>query len=279
MSGKGEPGSEVTVTFPDGTTGTATVNPDGSWGPVTSTAPQTSGDVTASQQDEAGNVSGTGRLGVIMPPLGNAPRSDAGAPDGTQGLTGFGDNGSTNDGAAATPLADDMSVAGTLRWIDELGETYSVSGDGLGFDVGQEHGGSVSLSLGDGTQGVEISTIGRDGRTYLLLDQTGGSQGEWRITGPDGGEIPAWVTRLGSDQAMILWPAGTSEVSLEIRIRFGDGQELVVPVDVDRISGEVVQTAAARFAMDTGASIEDRMAYLSNRAANETARLLQALKG
>ncbi|MEZ5807864.1 MAG: Ig-like domain-containing protein [Zhengella sp.] len=279
VSGKGEPGSEVTVTFPDGTTGTATVDGNGDWGPVTSTAPQTSGDVTASQQDEAGNVSGTGRLGVIMPPLGNAPRSDAGAPDGTQGLTGFGDNGSTNDGAAATPLADDMSVAGTLRWIDELGETYSVSGDGLGFDVGQEHGGSVSLSLGDGTQGVEISTIGRDGRTYLLLDQTGGSQGEWRITGPDGGEIPAWVTRLGSDQAMILWPAGTSEVSLEIRIRFGDGQELVVPVDVDRISGEVVQTAAARFAMDTGASIEDRMAYLSNRAANETARLLQALKG
>ncbi|MFP1633652.1 DUF4347 domain-containing protein, partial [Zhengella sp. ZM62] len=96
VTGSGEPGSQVTVTFPDGSTGTATVNPDGTWGPVTSTAPQTSGDVTASQEDEAGNVSGETTV----------PYSDTTAPleptgvtatpndDGTLSVTGSGEPGS-----------------------------------------------------------------------------------------------------------------------------------------------------------------------------------------
>ena len=57
VSGTGEPGSTATVTFPDGTTGTAPVAPDGTFGPITSATPQTSGDVTATQEDAAGNPS------------------------------------------------------------------------------------------------------------------------------------------------------------------------------------------------------------------------------
>jgi hypothetical protein len=57
VTGKAEPGSKVTVTFPDGSTGTATAGDDGSYS-VSSKKPQTSGDVSAIATDPAGNTSG-----------------------------------------------------------------------------------------------------------------------------------------------------------------------------------------------------------------------------
>ena len=57
VSGTAEPGSTVTVTFPDGTTGTFLVDSLGKYGPVTSATPQTSGTITANAKDVAGNIS------------------------------------------------------------------------------------------------------------------------------------------------------------------------------------------------------------------------------
>jgi len=57
VSGMGEPGAEVEVTFPDGTMGTATVAADGTYGPITSVDPQAAGDVVTTQTDIAGNES------------------------------------------------------------------------------------------------------------------------------------------------------------------------------------------------------------------------------
>ncbi|WP_036584616.1 Ig-like domain-containing protein, partial [Brucella anthropi] len=60
-SGTTEPGSTVTVTWPDGTTSEVTA--DGTTGEWTATAPgeQPDGDVTAAVTDPAGNTgSGTG---------------------------------------------------------------------------------------------------------------------------------------------------------------------------------------------------------------------------
>ncbi|WP_296250828.1 inverse autotransporter beta domain-containing protein, partial [uncultured Enterobacter sp.] len=56
LSGTGEPGSTVTVTWPDGTTSTVTVSPDGTW-TVEADKPQQSGQISAIQTDPAGNVS------------------------------------------------------------------------------------------------------------------------------------------------------------------------------------------------------------------------------
>ena len=57
VSGTAEPGSTVTVTFPDGSTGTAIADAQGKYGPVTSITPQTSGNITANATDAAGKVS------------------------------------------------------------------------------------------------------------------------------------------------------------------------------------------------------------------------------
>jgi gliding motility-associated-like protein len=57
VSGTAEPKSTVTVTFPDGTTGTYVVLADGKYGPVTSATPQTDGVISAIATDVAGNIS------------------------------------------------------------------------------------------------------------------------------------------------------------------------------------------------------------------------------
>ncbi|MFW8695726.1 Ig-like domain-containing protein, partial [Mesorhizobium japonicum] len=56
-SGAAEPGSTVTVTFPDGTTGTGVVGSNGSYGPISSNTPQTTGTVAVVATDSAGNTS------------------------------------------------------------------------------------------------------------------------------------------------------------------------------------------------------------------------------
>ncbi|MFW8695924.1 Ig-like domain-containing protein, partial [Mesorhizobium japonicum] len=55
-TGSAEPGSTITVTFPDGTTGTGVVNSNGSYGPFSSNTPQTTGTVSVVAMDVAGNT-------------------------------------------------------------------------------------------------------------------------------------------------------------------------------------------------------------------------------
>ncbi|NYB17796.1 MAG: hypothetical protein HYH09_08240, partial [Acinetobacter baumannii] len=71
ITGTGEPGATVTVTYPDGTTATTTVGSDGTWSvpnPGNLTDGQT---VTATQTDPAGNTSpvGTGAVEDTIAPV------------------------------------------------------------------------------------------------------------------------------------------------------------------------------------------------------------------
>ena len=57
VNGKADPGSTVTVTFPDGTIKMVLTRPNGDYGPVKSDFPQPSGDVTAIAKDVLGATS------------------------------------------------------------------------------------------------------------------------------------------------------------------------------------------------------------------------------
>jgi gliding motility-associated-like protein len=112
VSGKTEPGSTVTVTFPDGSTGTAVADPSGNYGPITSLTPQTSGTIIANAKDAAGNVSPNANVPYVdvTPPL--APTIIATAnPNGTVSVSGTAEPGSTvtvtfPDGSTGTAVAN-----------------------------------------------------------------------------------------------------------------------------------------------------------------------------
>ncbi|MEM5397754.1 Ig-like domain-containing protein, partial [Staphylococcus gallinarum] len=87
-----EPGNTITVTFPDGTTGTGTVGEDGSWSvDVPEGTELNNGDeVTAVETDEAGNVSDEGTATVVDTTAPEAPTVNV--PEaGADTVTGTGD--------------------------------------------------------------------------------------------------------------------------------------------------------------------------------------------
>ena len=112
VSGTGEPGSTVTVTFPDGTMGTAPVDAMGNFGPVTSAAPQASGTVTATQADAAGNMSAASSETFTDTSAPAAPTINSSQnPDGTVVVMGTGEPGSVvnitlPDGSTAMTTVD-----------------------------------------------------------------------------------------------------------------------------------------------------------------------------
>ncbi|MCY3164989.1 hypothetical protein ECE16_05860, partial [Acinetobacter baumannii] len=89
VSGQAEPGSTVTVTYPDGTTATVVAGPDGSWS-VPNPGNLVDGDtVTATATDPAGNTSlpGTGTVSAdITAPV--VALDDVLTNDSTPALTG-----------------------------------------------------------------------------------------------------------------------------------------------------------------------------------------------
>jgi hypothetical protein len=93
-TGTAEPGSTVTVTFPDGTTGTATAAPNGSYS-VTSGANQPSGNVTTTATDAAGNTSTADTDPIVenVPPA--APSINQGIMDQANTISGTGEAGAT----------------------------------------------------------------------------------------------------------------------------------------------------------------------------------------
>ena len=127
VTGTGEPGATITVTFPDGTTGEATVDAEGNYGPIASAMPQTTGTVSTSMMDRSGNVSEAAE----------APYVDTIAPmipemivdfnrDGTASITGTAEPGSTvtisfPDGSTQSAVADANGNYGPLTSVGRQG--------------------------------------------------------------------------------------------------------------------------------------------------------------
>ncbi|MES9885762.1 MAG: Ig-like domain-containing protein, partial [Candidatus Sedimenticola sp. 6PFRAG1] len=97
VSGTAEPESTVTVTFPDGDSGTFTTDADGNYGPITSDTPQTSGDIKATATDAANNTS----------PITTEPYTDTTAPEAPTLVTVADDQGGITGNLANNDTTDD----------------------------------------------------------------------------------------------------------------------------------------------------------------------------
>ena len=134
-SGTGEPGATITITFPDGSTGTVTVALDGTWS-VTSTTPQTSGTVTVAQTDAAGNASPAATTGFVdtFAPL--APTQIV-APNANGTLTA---SGIGEPGATVTVMFPDGSTETT---------TVALNGTWTATSVAPQTSGNVMATQAD----------------------------------------------------------------------------------------------------------------------------------
>lgn len=154
VSGTGEEGAVVMVTFPDGTTGTAAVA-GGAYGPVTSLTAQVSGDVTASQEDDTGNTSPTTTEAyAVVSGTDEADIMDAGYGDGTEITNGddiiYGGGG----GDVITPgFGNDVIFGGAGNDTIDISDAVTSLGSGqhqfeafkanVNFSTGSDFGGGT----------------------------------------------------------------------------------------------------------------------------------------
>ncbi|WP_338125316.1 Ig-like domain-containing protein [Pseudomonas nitroreducens] len=233
VAGSAEPGSSVSVTFPDGSTATATAGNDGSYS-VTTTTAQTSGDVSASATDAAGNTGAAATVAYtdtgapLAPSVNVTANADGGLtvtgtaeagstvtvtfPDGSTGTATAGTDGSysvtthvpqtSGDvSASATDAAGNTGAAtvesytdGTAPLAPEL-DPLVTNGDGSVTLTGSaEAGSTVTVTFPDGTTGSVVA----------------GNDGAFSITSP-AGQPTGDVTANATDAAGNTGPSATGE--------------------------------------------------------------------
>jgi hypothetical protein len=114
-SGTAEPGAQVTVTWPDGSTSTTQAGEDGKW-TVESDTPQGSGEVTAKASDQDGNQSGEATCDYIDETAPEAPM--------------FTVNDDDNDGKLTAEGQAEPGTTVTVTWPDGSTSTAQVDSDG-----------------------------------------------------------------------------------------------------------------------------------------------------
>ncbi|WP_207907094.1 Ig-like domain-containing protein, partial [Cocleimonas flava] len=210
ISGTGDPGNTATVTFPDNTTGTATIQPDGSFGPVTSTATQPSGDVSTTQTDPANNISPAVTDTYTDTTAPDAPTQTIELnPDGTLTITGSGEPGAT----------------ATVTYPDGTTDTAIVQPDGTFGPVtstNPQTSGEVTTTQTDPSGNTSLPT------TDLFTD----------LSAPD---APTQVITVNPDGTISI--TGTGEPGNTATVTFPDNTTGTATIQPDGTFGPVTSVA------------------------------------
>ncbi|TCM69269.1 hypothetical protein EC844_103216, partial [Acinetobacter calcoaceticus] len=270
--GSAEPGNEVTVTFPDGSTEVTTAGPDGKWS-VPNPGLQDGDEVKATAKDPAGNVSDPGYATVdgaapnaphIDPPNANDPITGGGANPGDEVIVTFpnGDQETTTagpDGTWSVPnpgLVDGDEIKAETK--DPEGNVsppaYAIV-DGVAPDAPIIDQPNTSDPVtGSAEPGSEVTVTFPDGSTEVT---TAGPDGKWSVPNPglqDGDEVqatakdpagnvsdPGYATVDGAapnapiiDQPNTSDPiTGSAEPNSEVTVTFPDGSTEVTTAGPD----------------------------------------------
>ncbi|CAM0596207.1 phage head closure protein [Acinetobacter baumannii] len=240
VSGQAEPGSTVTVTYPDGTTATVVAGPDGSWS-VPNPGNLVDGDtVTATATDPAGNTSlpGTGTVSAdITAPV--VALDDVLTNDSTPALTGTVndptatvvvnvdgvDYPAVNNGDGTWTLADN-----TLPALTDGPHTITVTATDAAGNVGNDTAvvtidtvapnapvldpiNATDPVSGQAEPGSTVTVTYPDGTTATVV---AGTDGSWSVPNPGNLVDGDTVTATATDPAGNTSLPGTGIVSADI---------------------------------------------------------------
>ncbi|MDG0841804.1 Ig-like domain-containing protein, partial [Staphylococcus equorum] len=260
VTGTGEPGSTITVKFPDGSTVTGTVDKQGNYAIDLPIDKKLNGneELVVTSTDGAGNVSPETRLTVkdVTAPV--APMVNEVTSEGTQ-VTGTGEASSTitvkfPDGNVVTGTVDDQGnyAIDIPTNIDLVGneELVVTSTDGAG-NVSPE----TKITVTDATAPIapsvtevtseetQVTGIGEAGSTITVKFPDGSTvtgtvddQGNYAI------DIPTNVDLLGNEELVVTSTDGAGNVSPETRVTVKDATAPVAPT-VNEVTSEGTQVS------------------------------------
>ena len=266
--GTGEPGGTVTVTWPDGTTSTTTVDASGNWHTKVPDEMTPDGPVTMTETDPAGNVSQSttatgGTLDVTPPAVPTAEIGNNG--NGQHEVVGTGEPGGTvtvtwPDGTTSTTTVD-----GSGNWHTKVPGEMTTDGpvtvtetDPAG-NVSQSTtatGGPLDVTPPSAAETVHVTSISPDTGTpgdYLTNDPA------LVFNGTVG------TTLAAGDKVQVSWDGGTSWHDAvtsgttwsydNTGVTLPDGAYTLQARVVDR-AGNVGQSTSQGFTVDTAAPTE-----------------------
>ncbi|NHC05124.1 BapA prefix-like domain-containing protein, partial [Acinetobacter sp. 187] len=270
ITGTGEPGATVTVTYPDNSTATTEVGSDGTWSVTTPPGLKDGDVVTAQSKDPQGNlgapnnetVDGIGPTTEINPIGPNTPVGGTGEPGATIEVTfPNGDTETTTvkeDGtwSVANPGLEDGDIV-TAIGTDKVGNqgpqaTEQVDGILPITDI-DPIGPNLAEITGTGLAGAIVTVTFPDGSTATA---TIDADGEWSVANPgnlkDGDEVTAVSSKLGNtgpiatetvdgvgptteiDPINAIDPiTGTGEPGSSVEVTYPDGTSVTTQVDAD----------------------------------------------
>ncbi|WP_226957523.1 Ig-like domain-containing protein, partial [Staphylococcus equorum] len=258
VSGTGEPGSIITVQFPDGSTVTGTVDNQGNYAIDLPLNKQLNGneELVVTSTDASGNVSPETRLTVKDTTVPNAPIVNEVTSEGTQ-ITGTGEADSTitiqfPDGSVATGTSDSQGnyAIGIPKNVDLVGneELVVTSTDGAG-NVSAE----TRLTVKDATapvaptanevtsEGTQVTGTGEPGSTITVKFPDGSvltgkvdDQGNYVI------DLPVDKQINGNEELVIISTDPSGNVSSETRLTVTDVTAPVEPM-VNEVTSESTQ--------------------------------------
>ncbi|MGJ5718842.1 Ig-like domain-containing protein, partial [Staphylococcus equorum] len=258
VTGKGEPGSTITVKFPDGNTATGTVDNQGNYAIDIPTNVDLVGneEVVVTSTDASGNVSPETRVTVKDTTAPVAPMVSEVTSEGTQ-VTGSGEPGSTitvklPDGSVATGTADNQGnyAIDIPTNVDLVGneEVVVTSTDGAGNVspetrvIVKDTTAPVAPTVNEVTsEDSQVTGTGELGSTITVkfpdgsvVTGTADDQGNYAI------DIPTNVDLVGNEELVVTSTDGAGNVSPETRVTVKDATAPVAPT-VNEVTSEGTQ--------------------------------------
>ncbi|MGJ5711114.1 Ig-like domain-containing protein, partial [Staphylococcus equorum] len=258
VTGTGEPGSTITVKFPDGSVVTSTADNQGNYAIDLPIDKKLKGneELVVTSTDGAGNVSAETRVTVKDTTAPDAPTVNEVTSEGTQ-VTGTGEPGSTitvkfPDGSVVTGVADDkgnyaidLPIDKKLKGNEELVVTSTDSSGNVSRetkvtvkDMTAPNTPTVNEVTSESTQ---VTGTGESGSTITVkfpdgsvITGTVDSQGNYAI------DIPTNVDLVGNEELVITSTDGAGNVSPETKVTVTDATAPVAPT-VNGVTSEGTQ--------------------------------------
>ncbi|EPL05345.1 Ig-like domain-containing protein [Pseudomonas sp. CF161] len=216
VSGTAEPGSTLSITYPDGTSGTALVDATGHYSATSSTA-QSSGTVSVSATDVAGNTSSATTRAYTDTTAPQAPSQTVTPhPDGTLTVAGSAEPGSTinvtfPDGTSGTALVDASGHYSTSSSTVQTSGTVSVTATDA---AGNTSAVDASSYVDTTAPQAPVDSVSSNPDGTLTVSGTAEPGSTVNVTYPDGTSGTALVDATGHYSATSGTPQTSGNVSV-----------------------------------------------------------------
>ncbi len=242
VTGIGEPGAVITVTFPDGSTDTVTVEANGVFMAISQT-PQPSGDIFAVQRDVFGNAAGQAVESFVA------------------GLVFFVEPETVDIKSKALLSVFDTPASGAdpYQWMNAaapdlkiwFAENTLTAGDIGGARYGDANfrGGMVAVHIPDMDHDCAYIVVEAIAGDHDITVQLGSSLQHfcdtgvqsWAVDQKNGQALPTWAV-MQDHMIYIDRPLDQTVLDIDIRAVLDNGQTVQIPVQIDLRTGTVIQT-------------------------------------